>query len=395
MKTIKINPANLNKADSVLLKKILLRNKHCNVFERNKKYLTQYYDETMNQFRLCNVVLTHDIIRRPRNRNPDEERFEVVNHENIIGEGGFSEVFEVLCTFAVCENALQAKKNKNRVVKVQIFSEEDLSELYKESKLSRMAGNLHIKAPVILHLDRDHVRSYSVMRKLNGSNLYSVISRLYRDELHLTAYQRLKITVNLLRKLHELHCRGIIHRDIKPENVMLDLDSGEIEIFDFGLSKSADENDTDDLQGTPGYIPLEVFLHNRTDAKSDIFSMSIVIGMVFGADEPGTDLYDSLEYTFTNIFSDVSLDLRLEEKNRILDTLKCINSNLRDERYSVEEALRQFEKIMDDYVNVRVDEMIEKNNNVYLHKHGLLADRCREYGCHLDESHSMRSLSLK
>ncbi|MDP9034941.1 MAG: serine/threonine protein kinase [Myxococcota bacterium] len=89
------------------------------------------------------------------------------------------------------------------------------------------------------------------------------------------------------RGLAHAHERGIVHRDIKPANVLLSR-RGEVKIFDFGIAqRSSDAEEPvglaplrlEDLAafGTPSYMSPEQILGESVDARSDIFSLGVVL----------------------------------------------------------------------------------------------------------------------
>ncbi len=103
-----------------------------------------------------------------------------------------------------------------------------------------------------------------------------------------------EVTVQMAGALSAAHAIGITHRDIKPENIMVRHD-GYVKVLDFGLAKlseplpgtpadagSADAavpvlTDPAILMGTPSYMSPEQIRRQPVDARSDIFSLGVVI----------------------------------------------------------------------------------------------------------------------
>src|SRR4029453_17484902 len=80
------------------------------------------------------------------------------------------------------------------------------------------------------------------------------------------------------------HARGIVHRDLKPPNVMISTD-GRVKMLDFGLAKnieakslaSAEETREGQIIGTLAYMSPEQLMADTVDARSDIFSLGVLI----------------------------------------------------------------------------------------------------------------------
>ena len=94
-----------------------------------------------------------------------------------------------------------------------------------------------------------------------------------------TEEEVLGIGLQLCDQLHSLHSMEppVIHRDIKPQNVVLRPD-GKAVLIDFGIARVYTEKETDTLVfGTLGFAPPEQYGFSRTDARSDIYSLGILL----------------------------------------------------------------------------------------------------------------------
>jgi len=88
-------------------------------------------------------------------------------------------------------------------------------------------------------------------------------------------------TTRILRQvgaaLSFAHRRGFLHRDIKSANIMLD-EHGRALLSDFGIAKAAEATTTThSVAGTPAYMSPEQILGHSLDARTDIYSLGIVL----------------------------------------------------------------------------------------------------------------------
>lgn len=136
-------------------------------------------------------------------------------------------------------------------------------------------------------------RSYIVMEYVEGETLWQ---RLTRGAVGF--HDAADYCAQLCEGLAAAHDRGIVHRDLKPTNIMVTA-GGRIKILDFGLARreatAATPNDTTTtvdsldsarLAGTVGYIAPEQVLGHAGNARSDLFSLGVVMFEMFTGRRP-------------------------------------------------------------------------------------------------------------
>ena len=126
---------------------------------------------------------------------------------------------------------------------------------------------------------------YIVMELLKGESLRNRLA-----DAPLPAEEVARIGARVATALHALHVQHVIHLDLKPSNVMF-RDSGEAVLLDFGLSRHDALPDL--LQeefrlpmGTGPYISPEQVRHNRSDPRSDLFSLGVVLYHLVTGERP-------------------------------------------------------------------------------------------------------------
>ncbi|MFI6207336.1 protein kinase [Streptomyces sp. NPDC051041] len=137
---------------------------------------------------------------------------------------------------------------------------------------------------------------YIVMEYVDGRPLGSVLDADIRQHGAMPADQALRITADVLAALEISHEMGLVHRDIKPGNVMI-TKRGVVKVMDFGIARAMQSGVTSMTQtgmvvGTPQYLSPEQALGRGVDARSDLYSVGIMLFQLvtgrlpFDADSP-------------------------------------------------------------------------------------------------------------
>ncbi|KAK4477964.1 hypothetical protein RD792_017229, partial [Penstemon davidsonii] len=188
--------------------------------------------------------------------------------ENLIGEGGYSEVYKG----HLADGQLVAVKRLTR------GTQEEMTADY----LSELGILVHVNHPNIASIIGYGVEG-GMHLVLPLSPNGSLASLLNGEKEKLAWNFRYNIALGIasgLSYLHEGCQRRIIHRDIKSANVLLTEDF-EPQISDFGLAKWLPDQWThltvSQFEGTFGYLPPEFFMHGLVDEKTDVYAFGVLL----------------------------------------------------------------------------------------------------------------------
>lgn len=154
-----------------------------------------------------------------------------------------------------------------------------LSRLRREARA--LAALRHPGVVTVYSVEEASGVHFLTMERLRGETLNRLVSAG-----GLPWARFLPIALALARAVGAAHARGIVHRDLKPANAML-TDDGEIKVLDFGLAKpaglapaeltTATMTEEGRLIGTVPYMSPEQLLGKSVNARSDVFSLGIVL----------------------------------------------------------------------------------------------------------------------
>lgn len=192
----------------------------------------------------------------------------------IIGRGALTDVYRGRSNNSGQVVAMKGLKDE--------FCVDDLANRFERD--GQLGGKLsHPNIVQVLDVMRDKNRPFLILESLDGETLQSRLQRgaLPEDEA-------IAITRQILQGLSQAHRQGIAHRDLKSSNVFLCRD-GSVKIMDFGLSEVASQVERT-FNGVrlrdPHYLSPEQLRGEPSDARSDIFSVGILMYEMLKGDVP-------------------------------------------------------------------------------------------------------------
>ncbi|HEX2061590.1 MAG TPA: protein kinase, partial [Thermoanaerobaculia bacterium] len=191
--------------------------------------------------------------------------------EQILGRGGMGVVYKATDTQLDETVAIKTLPGD-----VMTRSPEDLERFKREIRLARKITHRNVlrtydygEAEGVYFISMEFVRGYTLSELLDEA-----------PQRQMPGRAAVGITRQIARGLQAAHEQGIIHRDIKPQNVLIDA-KGEVKLMDFGIARMAETPEGVTQQGlivgTPHYMSPEQVQGKQLDARSDVYSMGVLI----------------------------------------------------------------------------------------------------------------------
>jgi len=149
---------------------------------------------------------------------------------------------------------------------------------YRQRFLAEARAAGHLVHPNIVTIfdagEADDGRPYIAMERLGGETLASRVASEGLPPLPLV----IELASQMAAALNYAHDQGIIHHDIKPENIMLAEGWHYAKLSDFGIAERRGTHAASgEIGGTPAYMALERLRGEPDDARSDLFSLGVVM----------------------------------------------------------------------------------------------------------------------
>ena len=188
--------------------------------------------------------------------------------ESLIGVGGMANVYKG-------RDVRTGNQIAVKVLKEEFLDNEELVRRFKnESKAISILNHPNIVK--VYDVSVTDQLQYIVMEYIDGITLKEYLKQ--RNGA-LTWKEVVHFATQVLSALDHAHSKGIVHRDVKPQNIMLQAD-GSIKMMDFGIarfSRAQSQTVSDKAIGSVHYISPEQAKGDHTDARTDIYSVGVMM----------------------------------------------------------------------------------------------------------------------
>ncbi|MDQ3483937.1 MAG: protein kinase, partial [Actinomycetota bacterium] len=187
-----------------------------------------------------------------------------------IARGGMATVYEA--TDLRLDRLVAIKVMPDALADNEEFSQRFVREARAAARLA------HPNVVAVFDQGDDHGTLFLAMEYVAGR---LTLRDVVRDQAPLPAARALALFEEILKAIAAAHESGIIHRDVKPENVLID-PRGRVKVADFGLARAISSTTTATatggvLMGTVAYLAPELVTEGRSDARSDVYALGVLL----------------------------------------------------------------------------------------------------------------------
>jgi hypothetical protein len=260
-----------------------------------------------------------------------------------LGEGGMGLVFEAE------DSQLQRRAALKVMLPKLVGDAESRRRFLQEARAA--AAIAHERVVTIYQVDEDNGVPFLAMQLLQGETLEA---RLRRQPGPVPVGVIMRLGREIAEGLEAAHRLGVIHRDVKPGNIWLQADGDHVKVLDFGLARvthtDARLTQSGMILGTPGFLAPEQAAGRAVDARSDLFSLGVVLYLLATGEMPfrgpdvmalltalavaqprpvfelNPDIPEALDHLIMRLLSK-ELDTRPRSAREVIDILAALEGN--------------------------------------------------------------------
>jgi eukaryotic-like serine/threonine-protein kinase len=238
-----------------------------------------------------------------------------------------------------------------KALKTSAAAEENVVTRF-EREAKSLANLQHENIIHVYDFHRERGAMFIVMEYVQGIDLYDLLEKCGRLPYDVAAI----VAMQVARALDYVHYRGIVHRDIKPANIMI-ARTGGVKVMDFGIARDQSFGDLTEAGtgiGTPAYMSPEQVLGDKLDARSDIFSLGVVLYQMVTGKKPFVE--DERKSAMHKIRLEKHESARSvnpevpRELNNIID--RCLEKQPRDRWRSAQHMVMALERFLSRHVEM-------------------------------------------
>jgi serine/threonine protein kinase len=188
--------------------------------------------------------------------------------ESLVARSGMASIYR----------ATDTENGRTVAIKIPHPEMEADAQLFDRFKREQEIGE-KLDHPGVMKVFKDAHRSriYMVMEWVDGVLLRNILAGARKLPVDRAA----RIAARICDALDYIHTHGVVHRDMKPENIMVDPED-QIKLIDFGIAANEGSRrltfaKLSNVMGTPDYISPEQVKGKRGNARSDIYSMGVML----------------------------------------------------------------------------------------------------------------------
>jgi serine/threonine protein kinase len=274
----------------------------------------------------------------------------------LIGQGGMGTVYEAT-------DSQSGERVALKIMKESLWGSASAGERFNREATLMKLSHLHAGLVNVREFGNEaneEASPYIVMDFVEGRSLSYKLNR----EGKLSLSELKPIFDGLVDVLSFIHSQGIIHRDLKPSNILIERESNTVKIVDFGIAGidgaaagvSQKLTSTGDFFGSPLYMSPEQCRGEKTDRRSDIYSLGCLLFECLTGAPPYNSkngikvLVDHLEAPVPEISAGMLKD---EVPENLLEDLNYFFSKLLAK--DIESRYQSIDEVKSDFANLGKD----------------------------------------